>query len=122
MLSVRRNELIYQMAALEPKISKTTLTLHHDKHHAKYVTVANQVGVIAISDEIRAGTCMDALDAFISIILQSFTICPSPFICYVVAGIGVPSFATSLPVRRSAHDHGRAGASSRGTTSSNGTR
>jgi superoxide dismutase len=29
--------------ALEPKISKTTLTIHHDKHHAKYVTVANQV-------------------------------------------------------------------------------
>jgi hypothetical protein len=29
--------------ALEPKIGKQTLTIHHDKHHAKYVTVANQV-------------------------------------------------------------------------------
>uniref|UniRef100_A0A7S0Q8E1 Superoxide dismutase n=1 Tax=Cryptomonas curvata TaxID=233186 RepID=A0A7S0Q8E1_9CRYP len=35
--------LPYDYTALEPKISKTTLTIHHDKHHAKYVTVANQM-------------------------------------------------------------------------------
>jgi superoxide dismutase len=35
--------MFHMNAALEPKISKTTLTIHHDKHHAKYVTVANQV-------------------------------------------------------------------------------
>jgi superoxide dismutase len=34
--------------ALEPKLGKQTLTIHHDKHHAKYVTVANQV-IIASS-------------------------------------------------------------------------
>mmetsp|Transcript_32068 Transcript_32068/g.66370 ORF Transcript_32068/g.66370 Transcript_32068/m.66370 type:complete len:239 (+) Transcript_32068:26-742(+) len=35
--------LPYEYTALEPKISKTTLTIHHDKHHAKYVNVANQM-------------------------------------------------------------------------------
>ena len=34
---------ISKCAALEPKISKTTLTIHHDKHHAKYVNVGNQM-------------------------------------------------------------------------------
>jgi superoxide dismutase len=33
-------------AALEPKLGKQTLTIHHDKHHAKYVTVANQVRIV----------------------------------------------------------------------------
>jgi hypothetical protein len=28
---------------LEPKIGKQTLEIHHDKHHAKYVNVANQM-------------------------------------------------------------------------------
>ena len=30
-------------ADLEPKIGKQTLEIHHDKHHAKYVNVANQM-------------------------------------------------------------------------------
>ncbi|KAJ1478963.1 Mn-superoxide dismutase [Baffinella frigidus] len=35
--------LPYSYTALEPLISKTTLEIHHDKHHAKYVNVANQM-------------------------------------------------------------------------------
>ena len=35
--------LPYSYTALEPKISKRTLEFHHDKHHAKYVNVANQM-------------------------------------------------------------------------------
>jgi len=35
--------LPYDYTALEPKISKSTLEFHHDKHHAKYVNVANQM-------------------------------------------------------------------------------
>merc|ERR1719183_2379091 len=35
--------LPYSYTALEPEISKTTLEIHHDKHHAKYVNVANQI-------------------------------------------------------------------------------
>jgi superoxide dismutase, Fe-Mn family len=33
--------LPYDYSALEPVISKTVMTLHHDKHHAGYVTGAN---------------------------------------------------------------------------------
>jgi len=35
--------LPYDYTALEPKIGKQTLEIHHDKHHAKYVNVANQM-------------------------------------------------------------------------------
>src|SRR5690625_3750322 len=34
-------ELPYDYAALEPHISATIMELHHDKHHAAYVTGAN---------------------------------------------------------------------------------
>lgn len=34
-------DLPYQYDALEPVISKEIMTLHHDKHHAAYVTGAN---------------------------------------------------------------------------------
>ncbi len=34
-------ELPYDYAALEPHISATIMTLHHDKHHATYVAGAN---------------------------------------------------------------------------------
>ena len=33
----------YSYNALEPKIGQRTLEIHHDKHHAKYVNVANQM-------------------------------------------------------------------------------
>jgi len=33
--------LPYEYTALEPYIGEKTLRIHHDKHHAKYVTVAN---------------------------------------------------------------------------------
>ena len=36
-------ELPYAYDALEPVISKETLTLHHDKHHKKYVDTMNQL-------------------------------------------------------------------------------
>ena len=35
--------LPYDYTALQPTISKRTLEIHHDKHHAKYVNVANQM-------------------------------------------------------------------------------
>jgi superoxide dismutase, Fe-Mn family len=34
-------DLPYDYSALEPVISKTIMTLHHDKHHAAYVAGAN---------------------------------------------------------------------------------
>ena len=36
-------DLPYDHAALEPVISKETMHLHHDKHHKRYVDVANQI-------------------------------------------------------------------------------
>lgn len=32
-----------EYTALEPHISKSTLEFHHDKHHAKYVAVTNEM-------------------------------------------------------------------------------
>eukprot|EP00286_Rhodomonas_abbreviata_P018865 CAMPEP_0181306182 /NCGR_PEP_ID=MMETSP1101-20121128/10152_1 /TAXON_ID=46948 /ORGANISM="Rhodomonas abbreviata, Strain Caron Lab Isolate" /LENGTH=200 /DNA_ID=CAMNT_0023412199 /DNA_START=36 /DNA_END=638 /DNA_ORIENTATION=+ len=50
--------LPYAYDALEPKISKQTLTVHHDKHHAKYVTVAK--GMIDGTD-LAAKECKEIL-------------------------------------------------------------
>jgi superoxide dismutase, Fe-Mn family len=36
-------DLPYPYDALEPYISQKTLQIHHDKHHARYVTVANEL-------------------------------------------------------------------------------
>ena len=36
-------KLAYAYDALAPTISETTLRTHHDKHHARYVEVANQL-------------------------------------------------------------------------------
>jgi Fe-Mn family superoxide dismutase len=36
-------DLPYAYEALEPTISAATLHLHHDKHHARYVTVVNEL-------------------------------------------------------------------------------
>jgi Fe-Mn family superoxide dismutase len=36
-------ELLYPYDALEPVISAATMRLHHDKHHARYVTVTNEL-------------------------------------------------------------------------------
>ena len=35
-------DLPYDYAALEPHVSAEIMQLHHDKHHAAYVTGANQ--------------------------------------------------------------------------------
>ena len=35
-------ELTYDVAALEPHIDAKTMTIHHDKHHAAYVTKLNE--------------------------------------------------------------------------------
>ena len=34
-------DLPYEFAALEPHIDAQTMTIHHDKHHAAYVTNLN---------------------------------------------------------------------------------
>ena len=36
-------KLPYEYTALEPSIGKQTLEIHHDKHHAKYVSVTNEM-------------------------------------------------------------------------------
>jgi len=36
-------KLPYEYTALEPLIGKQTLEIHHDKHHAKYVSVTNEM-------------------------------------------------------------------------------
>mgnify|MGYP003337489439 FL=1 len=36
-------DLPYEFAALEPHIDAQTMTIHHDKHHATYVTNANNL-------------------------------------------------------------------------------
>jgi len=40
-MSVELPPLPYDYDALEPYIGKQTLEIHHDKHHAKYVTTTN---------------------------------------------------------------------------------
>ena len=40
-MSVTLPPLPYDYSALEPHISRKTLEIHHDKHHAKYVATAN---------------------------------------------------------------------------------
>jgi hypothetical protein len=40
-MSVTLPPLPYEYTALEPHISQRTLEIHHDKHHARYVAVAN---------------------------------------------------------------------------------
>jgi Fe-Mn family superoxide dismutase len=40
---IRLPELPYAYEALQPTMSAETLRTHHDKHHAKYVDVANQL-------------------------------------------------------------------------------
>ena len=47
-------ELPYDYAALEPHISGRILELHHDKHHAAYVTGANTA-----LDKLRAARAAD---------------------------------------------------------------
>jgi len=46
-------DLPYEYTALEPHLGKQTLEIHHDKHHAKYVSVTN---------EMIAGTEMESDD------------------------------------------------------------
>jgi len=36
-------DLPYEYTALEPHLGKQTLEIHHDKHHAKYVSVTNEM-------------------------------------------------------------------------------
>jgi Fe-Mn family superoxide dismutase len=40
---IKLPDLPYAYDALEPTVSATTMRTHHDKHHAKYVEVANQL-------------------------------------------------------------------------------
>jgi superoxide dismutase len=40
-MAVELPPLPYDYTALEPHIGEETLKIHHDKHHAKYVTTTN---------------------------------------------------------------------------------
>jgi Fe-Mn family superoxide dismutase len=42
-MAVKLNDLPYGYTALEPYIGEKTLRIHHGKHHARYVTVANEL-------------------------------------------------------------------------------
>jgi Fe-Mn family superoxide dismutase len=42
-MAVELPPLPYDYTALEPHIGEETLKIHHDKHHAKYVTVTNSM-------------------------------------------------------------------------------
>ena len=46
-------ELPYDYAALEPHISGKIMELHHDKHHAAYVAVAN-AALEALAKQLKA--------------------------------------------------------------------
>src|SRR4051812_8342770 len=45
--------LPYPYEALEPHIDKMTMQIHHDKHHATYVTKLNEVfkGAVGLTEE-----------------------------------------------------------------------
>mmetsp|Transcript_9926 Transcript_9926/g.28188 ORF Transcript_9926/g.28188 Transcript_9926/m.28188 type:complete len:234 (-) Transcript_9926:531-1232(-) len=49
-------DLPYEYTALEPHVSKATLEVHHDKHHAKYVAVTNEMiaGTEMEGDDVEA--------------------------------------------------------------------
>ena len=55
-------ELPYGYSSLEPHIGEKTLRIHHDKHHAKYVTTTN---------DLIKGTDFEK-DDLISIVRKSF--------------------------------------------------
>ena len=52
-------QLPYPYDALAPVISAATMQVHHDKHHARYVTVANELASAAG----RAGDTLEAIIA-----------------------------------------------------------
>lgn len=52
-MPVELTPLPYDYSALEPYISRRTLEIHHDRHHARYVDTANKL---------IAGTDMEGLD------------------------------------------------------------
>lgn len=49
---IELSKLPYAYAALEPVISAETIQLHHDKHHAAYVTKANELAAKAGLDDL----------------------------------------------------------------------
>ncbi len=50
-------DLPYGYEALEPTISSATMHLHHDKHHARYVTVTNDI----LKDNASPGSLEDVI-------------------------------------------------------------
>ena len=50
-------DLPYDYEALEPTISSATMHLHHDKHHARYVTVTNDI----LKDNAAAASLEDVI-------------------------------------------------------------
>ena len=59
-------DLPYAHDALEPVISRRTMEFHHDKHHAAYVNVTNELvqksgqGYASLEEVIRASAGKDA--------------------------------------------------------------
>jgi Fe-Mn family superoxide dismutase len=50
-------DLPYPYEALEPTISATSMRLHHDKHHARYVAVVNEL----VGDKANTGASLESL-------------------------------------------------------------
>jgi Fe-Mn family superoxide dismutase len=53
--------LPYEYTALEPHIGKTTLEIHHDKHHAKYVNTLNSMIASESSSSYQGSTLIDII-------------------------------------------------------------
>ena len=48
-MSLTLQDLPYPYDALEPHVSRTTLEIHHDKHHKAYVDKTNELVADTIS-------------------------------------------------------------------------
>jgi Fe-Mn family superoxide dismutase len=60
---IRLPDLAYAYEALEPTVSAATMRTHHDKHHAKYVEVANQLIAENGLDDLSLEAVIEAAEA-----------------------------------------------------------
>ena len=80
-------DLPYDYAALEPHVSAQIMELHHDKHHAAYVTGANQT-----LEKLAAARDKDDFGAIVGL-EKTLALCPP--IPKIVGEISDPSSASS---------------------------